>query len=96
MYTVIVSVGGSHHSNPYLSIEDDWLADSLSVVVTSSLGLVPLWVGGRVGDVLAGRSEEAAVVVTLPPGPHPVSQHVRGEGEDDADGWRERLRQEDL
>ena len=96
MYTVIVSVGGGHHSNSYLSVKDDGLADSLSVVVTSSLGLVPLWVGGRVRDVLAGRSEEAALVVTLSSAAGAVAELVGSERELDADGGRKILREEDL
>ena len=81
---------------PNLSFENDWLGFGRTVVVTAIGFLVPCWAGRRVRDVLAGRSEEAAPVVTLPPGPGPVPQHVRSEGEDDADGRRELLREEDL
>jgi len=79
-----------------LSIENDGLADGVVVVVAAVGGLVPGGVGRRVRDVLAGGSEEAALVVTLSLGPSPVAKLVRSEGELYADCWRKRLWEEDL
>ena len=80
-----------------LSVDDDGRGDGAAVVLAApGGGLVPAGARRRRGDVLARRPEHAAAALARAARPRAVTQRVRGEGEDDADGGLGLLGQQDL
>merc|ERR1739838_780829 len=79
-----------------LPLQDDGLLGGGAGVLAVGLCLEPGGTGRRGGDVPARCPEHAAVVHTVALGPRSIPQLVGLEGEDDADGRRERLGQQDL